>query len=165
MKFLFREILFKEMNKKIKMDMNLLKRMKQYLQIHDSAVESGGILLGVVCRESLDLLITEMTVPYEGDVAKRNSFVRRSPEHIKVYNQIYESSNKTCLYIGEWHTHAECIPAFSKVDEDSWMSISRRASHFSMQIHVIAGTKAVRIWAVYKEAIPVLLDTLIWDEL
>ncbi|MDD6133653.1 MAG: Mov34/MPN/PAD-1 family protein [Selenomonadaceae bacterium] len=144
--------------------MNLLKRMKQYLQIGDGTEESGGILLGFVCRDSFDLLITKMTEPYEEDVSNRYSFTRKSLEHIKVYNEMYESSNKTCLYVGEWHTHAEDMPAFSKVDSDNWRTISRKAKDSSMQIHVIAGTRAVRFWAVCKEAEPVLLDTVIWDE-
>ena len=164
MKFLFREILFEEKNRKIKVDVNLLKRMKQYLPFGDETKESGGILLGVVCRDSLDLLITEMTVPYDGDVSKRYSFFRKSSEHIKVYNKLYESSSKTCLYVGEWHTHAESIPSFSKVDLDNWCFISRKAKDFPMQIHVIAGTCAIRFWAVCKNEKPLLLDTVIWDD-
>lgn len=163
MKFLFREILFKEKDKRIKFDLNLLKQMKQYLQLQDEAGESGGILLGLVCRESHDLLVTEMTVPCEGDESTRNRFVRKSQEHIKRYNELYKSSHKTCLYVGEWHTHAEHKPVYSKIDEDNWKSISRKSKDFMMQIHVIAGTGAVGFWTVYNGEPPVLLDMTIWD--
>lgn len=164
MKFLFREIFFKEKNKKIKIDINLLMRIKQYLQIHDSTVESGGILCGFVCIDTFDLLITEMTVPCEGDVLKRNRFIRKSSEHIKIYKKLYETTNKTCLYIGEWHTHAESFPVFSKMDADNWKSISKKAKCLPIQIHLIAGTRAIKIWAVCKEEIPILIDTLFWDD-
>ena len=164
MKFLFREILFKEKDKRIKFDLNLLKRMKQYLQLQDETGESGGILLGFVSRESQDLLVTEMTVPYEGDESKRNRFVRKSQEHIKRYTELYESNHKTCLYVGEWHTHAEYTPVYSKIDEGNWNSISRKSKGFLMQIHVIAGTEAVGFWAVCNSEPPVLLDMILWVE-
>lgn len=164
MKILFRKILFAERKKRIFFDERLLNKMKPYLQLKDWHRECGGILLGYVCKENLDLCVTEMTVPYKGDCSKWNGFIRQSPEHVKMYNRIYESSNKTCLYVGEWHTHPENIPNYSKADEDNWKSISQADKAFPTQIHVIAGRVAVRFWAVCEGEKPILLDTLNWKE-
>lgn len=162
MKSLFREIIFVEKKKKILFDINLFDNMRRYLQVQDDTRESGGILLGSVCKDNLAILVTEMTVPYEDDFSRRNSFIRQSFGHIKLYNERYTHSQKTCLYIGEWHTHPEDIPDFSKVDEDNWKSISNSNEVFPMQIHVIAGRVAIRFWAVCKNEMPVLLDTFMW---
>jgi integrative and conjugative element protein (TIGR02256 family) len=77
--------------------------------------EAGGILLGTVYpRERV--LITDITVPGRFDKAGFYFFDRSRKRAQRIVNSCWKRSTGECIYLGEWHTHAEAVPSPSSRD-------------------------------------------------
>ncbi|WP_281180887.1 Mov34/MPN/PAD-1 family protein [Chondromyces crocatus] len=88
---------------------------------HDPhALEAGGVLVGRHIRGSRDVVVDLVTEPMPGDRQSRYSFHRSQKPHQRFLDEIWRTSRKTCVYLGEWHTHPERHPSPSSVDLADW---------------------------------------------
>ena len=156
---------FEESNRKVKIESAVLETIKKYIQYGDRN-EAGGVLLGREERLSKNIIVDKLTTPGPCDERKRNSFFRKDAEHINCYEKLYYSSNMKYAYIGEWHTHHEEIPNYSKIDFDNWLIISKNDKSKNDHFHIIVGTKAIRIWKVsHKTNLAEFMVTWEWRDI
>lgn len=88
--------------------------LEQYTQHEWNAKESGGIILGKIVENNIN--IERLSIPTELDKGYRTYFERHrlsaqiiiDYEHINSYGQM--------VYLGEWHTHPEDHPTPSSID-------------------------------------------------
>lgn len=126
-----------------------LVQVDRFRQRDAAASESGGILLGRIILEALDVYIDEVTVPSRWDRASRFSFFRSARPAQRAVRRAWEQSAGTHNYLGEWHTHPEPIPRPSSTDLEDWQRIARTASFEQEALFfLIAGTGEIRAWEV-----------------
>lgn len=97
---------------------HLVAQMEAYKQHGRRANESGGILLGSMRGEHIE--INELTFPQIDDQQLRYRFNRKSNFHINKALETWKRSNKTEYYLGEWHTHPQTDASPSSYDYSSW---------------------------------------------
>jgi integrative and conjugative element protein (TIGR02256 family) len=90
----------------------------RYIQDGVDSKEAGGILLGHVRGEHLE--ITEATEPSCWDRRFRFLFERMPFFHHRLAMKRWKESNGLVRYIGEWHTHPQDYPAPSSIDLGEW---------------------------------------------
>lgn len=118
-----------------------------HVQNEEDIPESGGVLLGRLIKDSKDIIIDIITVPTLGDKQKRNSFVRGAKMHQKIIDSVWEKSNGTCNYLGEWHTHPENYPSPSRIDIKDWKKHLVRNTFSSLFLYyIIVGIKEINVW-------------------
>ena len=97
------------------------------------------------------------------DVCKSTRYLRKDPKHIEFFTTLRQRENNIYAYVGEWHTHPELIPSYSSMDLCNWKMIGKESSmpHF----HLIAGTKAFRIWHYCPLSnSPYEVKTILWNQ-
>ena len=94
---------------------NVLKSLKQFIQLESDSPESGGILIGRTDIETKAKIIESFTSPMEGDCQTRMSFFR-SKSHQYALIQAWNESKKFYNLQGLWHTHPEDVPTPSPTD-------------------------------------------------
>lgn len=138
-------------NGKIIISTSSLQKLKRYRQTKIKHVEAGGVLLGRLSREGSDIIIDDITVPGEGDIASRFSFNREKKRTQYLVNKAWHESEGTKNYLGEWHTHPENIPNPSPQDLTNWHYISTNAQYEQDSlIFIIVGIDQIRVWELYK---------------
>lgn len=134
-------------DKKIKIVDSVLELINRYRQLNRKDCEAGGILIGRENRESGNLIIEYATEPYDKDKRMRMFFNRKDKKHIEFYKRLYENYNGIYAYVGEWHTHPEDYPNYSRIDINSWRKISKiNEDKEKKYYHIILGMKELRIW-------------------
>lgn len=152
-------------NIQIKICCGVFQVMKKYIQIGDKSLEAGGILIGKENISDNNIIIRYITEPYESDKRTYSRFIRKDKRHIDIFKGIFKSSNQIYGYIGEWHTHDEDLPEYSKIDLKNWRKIMKESPGDIEHFHIIVGIKAIRIWnleKILKE--PKLIKTIYWNE-
>ena len=124
-------------------------QMYFYLQNKPGIEESGGVLLGRYILDCSDTVVDRITTPMAGDRRTRIRFFRSARSHQQIIDAAWVSSNGTCNYVGEWHTHPEPDPSPSLVDIMDW----RRRFLFDridseVLYFVILGTHQLNVWQV-----------------
>lgn len=132
---------------RLKIDTEPLMRMNTYRQDKSEKPEAGGVLLGRYIKNSKDKIVDRVTVPMIGDKRTRTRFIRGEKMHQKVITSAWEKSNRTCNYLGEWHTHPENSPTPSSQDIKNWKEILSTRTFSSLYLYfVIIGIQEVRVW-------------------
>lgn len=150
---------------KIKICSPVLEVMKKYIQSGFMSLEAGGVLIGKENISNSDLVIKYITEPYECDKRKHNSFKRKDSKHIEVFQRLYNSNEEIYRYIGEWHTHPEAIPNYSRRDFANWKKIIREAPKDIRHYHIIIGYDAFRVWEYTVESKKAkLFKTVLWKD-
>lgn len=150
----------------IKIDNHLLDRIRTFCQIEKELPEAGGILLGRQNISNNNIIIEHHTEPMHGDYQTRLRFLRRDPGHLSFFQELYNNSNGTIGYIGEWHTHPEDIPQYSIIDLKNWRKIHGKSGTNQVQYHLIAGRNAVAIWKYSgKQPYLVKIASICWEDL
>jgi len=133
--------------KRLKIDEKPLESMLNYVQDTIEKHEAGGVILGRFIKESDNIVIDLNTVPMKGDIRTRTRFKRGKKKHQKIIDKIWEESEGTCNYIGEWHTHPEKDPSPSTTDIKSWIKILKNDVFLSKYLYfIIVGTESIGIW-------------------
>ena len=128
--------------------------------------KAGGILLGRQNISNNNIIIEHHTEPMHGDYQTRLRFLRRDPGHLSFFQELYNNSNGTIGYIGEWHTHPEDIPQYSIIDLKNWRKIHGKSGTNQVQYHLIAGRNAVAIWKYSgKQPYLVKIASICWEDL
>ncbi|WP_441001165.1 Mov34/MPN/PAD-1 family protein [Fodinibius sp. SL11] len=134
-------------NGKLKISSESIESFSQYRQNEPTKKEAGGLLLGRYIKNSNDIIVDKITIPFERDVRKRYYFCKRDLQHQDIVDQEWESSEGTCNYLGEWHTHPEKNPSPSSFDIKGWREKIVRDSfdHHSL-FFIIVGIEEVKAW-------------------
>ena len=122
-------------------EVSVLRVLAGHRQGHQSAPESGGILLGY--RRGLHLHVTDATVPLDSDQASRTGFFRSAAPHQQAALMRWRESGGTMDYVGEWHTHPEHSPSPSMIDSHGWQRIC--STRKAPMLFVITGIQD-RLW-------------------
>lgn len=99
-----------------------LEVFSRYIQEGVDSTEAGGILLGHVRGEHLE--IVEATEPSFWDRRFRFFFERMPYFHHKLAMKRWRESNGLVRYIGEWHTHPQGRPTPSSIDLKEWQILA-----------------------------------------
>lgn len=132
---------------RVKVDPAALAQMLEFQQLEAHQAEAGGVLLGRHILGCRDVVIDEVTSPMPGDLRKPLAFHRGQAQHQQLIDERWRSSEGTCLYLGEWHTHPEPCPMPSGIDLSDW-SRRLRTDHFDGEslFFIIVGTIEVCAW-------------------
>lgn len=87
--------------------------------------ESGGMLFGVI--RPGELTISFATPAYPDDKRSKMEFIRRDKRHLKVLDSVLRRFEGTIGYLGEWHSHPECVPHPSNVDKKGWNAAENKS--------------------------------------
>ena len=124
-------------------------------QIHDSADEAGGIMLGRLIVDSCDVVVDEVVGPLSEDRRSRFTFVRPRKQAQQIVDQAWSSSHGTNIYLGEWHTHPEDVPNPSSQDLRNWKRICDSAVFEQDSLFfLIVGRLRCRMWELSKGKLP-----------
>lgn len=109
--------------------------------------ESGGMLIGSKIAINKNVVIRDYTMPQKGDYQSRYRFIRRKKRHNALLQKKWEDSNRTVMYLGEWHTHPEANPHYSNQDIRNWRRLLRKSKTFSNYIvFIIGGINFYKVW-------------------
>jgi integrative and conjugative element protein (TIGR02256 family) len=93
-----------------------------YKQRNDEP-ESGGCLFGYYRGDHIH--VTNCTSPKDGDNQLPRRFDRKARFHLNYASTLYKQTDKTCTYLGDWHTHPQEVPAPSSLDFNEWDKIAK----------------------------------------
>lgn len=161
----FSNIIFSDNNRTIKISSTVLESIFKYIQKTDKALEAGGILLGREDKETNNLIIDSCTPPFPNDKRSKYSFYRIDKKHIVEYEKLNSNNENIYLYIGEWHTHPELEPSFSKIDYNNWININKEDNCYDFQYQIIAGIEKIRIWKVEEDKKIIKVYDKFWNDL
>lgn len=140
-------MIFEYENHKFEIKQNVLDVFNSFRQIESKSNESGGILIGRYIENSFNVVIDMCTTPQPGDKQSRFFFRRSKKYHQEIFNAIWESSNATKNYLGEWHTHPEKTPNPSKHDLIQWAKLIKKQNSDIENIYfVIVGIENIKVW-------------------
>ena len=112
-------------------------------------IENGGILVGTLNPAANETVVTDITEPQEKDMQSTFSYYRAEYGHQQIMNSLWESSDRTKTYLGEWHTHNQDIPKPSIIDKRNWIKISQRDRNSSWLFFAIVGKKEIGVWTIH----------------
>lgn len=115
------------------------------------APESFGVLVGTTSLDRKEVWIEAATTPKPLDKGWRFGFEMRDPGHARVVQAMHQRSQKTCIYLGTWHTHAERTPSPSPADRRDWRVCLRRNPRRPL-VFVIVGTERTRLFVPERRA-------------
>jgi len=142
-------------NRKIKFTDELLSDINRFKQSYLEDDEQGGMLIGSVILNTNDVVVDKVTYPMEGDFFNRVRFIR-SLRHNRVLHNIWEKSNFTSMYVGEWHTHPQISPVPSSQDISNWKRLARKSnSDVDTFFFVIVGIEDIGIWYIDRNTLSI----------
>ena len=132
---------------------DIINVFQNFRQISDESTESGGVLIGRILLNGLDVVIDQITSPTEGDRATHFSFFR-SVHFVKHFIlNTWHRSRGTQNYLGEWHTHPENIPNPSYIDIVGWKKMYRNSKAATDELYfVIVGMKVIKVWSLKSDS-------------
>ncbi|WP_276328192.1 Mov34/MPN/PAD-1 family protein [Evansella clarkii] len=132
---------------KLKINDEVIERFRVYRQLESTATEAGGVLMGRFIEDSDDIIIDLITEPTEKDIRKRCFFKKHLETHQDLVDEIWEESDGTFNYLGEWHTHPEKHPSPSFHDRREWKKVLRKTQcESSLLFFFIIGTESIGAW-------------------
>lgn len=141
---------------KFKISKNALTCMEKFIQHVDCQNESGGVLLGRYIINSNDIVVDEITKPTSEDKAGRFFFFRKQKKHQGFIKRIWNETEGTCNYLGEWHTHPEDCPNPSTQDIVNWKKLLRKTKFEEDYLYfVILGRKKLVVWEGNKKSLKI----------
>lgn len=104
-----------EVNKiPFKIDNSVFEIFKKYIQDDNKKEESGGVLIGKVYDNHIEIL--DCSEPTKFDKRSRYNFNRSFKSAQEFINIKFKNSEGKEIYLGEWHTHPENDPKPSNTD-------------------------------------------------
>lgn len=120
-----------------------LEVFSRYIQQGIDSKEAGGILLGHVRSEHLEII--EATEPSFWDKRFRFLFERMPHFHHRLAMKRWKESNGMVRYIGEWHTHPENYPSPSSIDLQEWQVLAADRVDGRPLLALIVGCKGIHV--------------------
>lgn len=131
---------------------------KEHAQVQSGMPESGGILLGKVRGEHLEVL--HATRPSLRDSQRRFFFERAPFSHRDQANRYWKESGGLIRYLGDWHTHPEIHPTPSLLDRLEWNKLAAFRQDHRPVLVVVVGTHSLWVEQVYAGKRGVHMDAL-----
>ncbi len=119
----------------------------RYIRDYNFDIEAGGILIGKIVDE--DIVICDITEPYEKDTRGRYIFKRSAYGHQEYMDDLWSKSDNSLTYLGEWHTHDQKNIRASCVDYRNWHKIMRRNHNADVLVFLIVGRQEITVWIGY----------------
>lgn len=119
----------------------VLETFARYRQLRHNDKEAGGILLG--CVRGAHLEISNATEPHAQDFRAIMRFDRSQVGHQEIADTLWQESNGTVRYLGEWHSHPEDFPSPSSTDLDGWKRRAAVRRDHRATLGVIVGRKSL----------------------
>lgn len=144
-----KDIVFSRLNRcgRFKLSCEIVNELNRHRQESRNSLESGGILLGRHIVDSNDFVVDQISTPMHGDKQTRFSFFRNSEEHQKIIDRVWNESDGTTNYLGEWHTHPELFPFPSVTDIDDWKrKLKEDIFHHCCLFFIIVGIHRIDAW-------------------
>lgn len=120
-----------------------LEVFSRYIQLGIDSKEAGGILLGHVRGEHLEII--EATEPSFWDKRFRFLFERMPFFHHQLAMKRWKESNGVVRYIGEWHTHPQSYPSPSSIDLNEWQILAADRVDGRPLLALIVGSKDLHV--------------------
>lgn len=139
----------------LKISQSVTRDMFRFVQDHPEKPEAGGVLLGRYISNSNDIIIDTLTTPLNGDVQSRFRFYRAKDAHQQIIDKVWNDSEGTCTYLGEWHTHPEHIPRPSWTDKLNWHGKILLDQFTESIFFIIVGTSAVGAWEGHRRGLQI----------
>ncbi|MBR7797894.1 hypothetical protein GT022_17835 [Agaribacter marinus] len=138
---------------KLKINDDVLDRLRVYRQLESTDTEAGGVLMGRFLEGSGDIIIDLITEPTEKDTRERCFFRKYLETHQEIVDKVWEESDGTFNYVGEWHTHPEKHPSPSSHDRKEWKKVLRKTQcESSFLFFIIIGTESIAAWVGNRES-------------
>lgn len=128
-------------------------KLLSYCDNYHFRTESGGIIVGVINPFSNMIVATDITEPQKKDKCTVSRYRRAEYGHQDIMDRLWDESNHTKTYLGEWHTHNECLPHPSSIDQKNWLDISKRKQNSDWLFFIIVGTIEIGIWTITNDQI------------
>ncbi|MCC7717339.1 Mov34/MPN/PAD-1 family protein [Janthinobacterium lividum] len=125
----------------------VIKVFEKYAQVDSTMPESGGILLGYVRGQHLEII--EATEPTSADKRRMFFFLRRPQGHQEIARRQWDESQGLIRYLGEWHTHPENVPLPSCLDRREWRNSASKRADGRSQVGLIVGREDLHIELTY----------------
>ena len=116
---------------------------REHVQLHATDGEGGGILLGNVRGQHIEVL--QATAPTKWDKRLRYLFERLPFGHRDLAETMWLESGGTVRYIGEWHTHPEDHPTPSQLDRTEWQKLAEKRRDKRSMLVVIVGREGLHV--------------------
>ncbi len=136
---------FEGHGRRVTVDREVASVWDNHRQILATASESFGVLMGTTSIDRRDIWIEAVTTPLPRDRRSRFSFALRDPGHQQAVSRRFESSNRSAIYLGTWHTHPEPLPTPSRIDLRDW-GICVRVNRGRPLAFVLVGIEEVRVF-------------------
>ena len=141
---------------KIKLTANVVAILREHVQDLPMKKEVGGVLLGRFILDCGDVVVDKITTPLPGDSHSRFGIIRSARPHQEIISTVWSSTNGTCNYLGEWHTHPELFPSPSTIDIITW----RKKLLFDqvdsdVLFFTIVGIQQISVWQGCKKSIAI----------
>ena len=127
----------------IKLCPEVLDVFVKYAQLRPGMPESGGILLGYVRGDHIEIL--EATEPTKEDKRSMFFFMRRPRGHKEIASRRWAESEGLIRYLGEWHTHPEDHPTPSGLDRREWRNSASKRIDKRPQLGIIVGRTTLHL--------------------
>ena len=127
----------------INFDEKVLNVFRQHIQNLATDPEAGGLLLGEVRGEHLNLV--DATFPTADDLRARYSFERLPQGHATVAEKMWSKSRGTVRYLGEWHSHPQDHPIPSEIDRSEWKRLASERKDKRPFLAVIVGRVGLHV--------------------
>ena len=132
---------------RFKVEEKVVQILKSYRQVYKKDKEAGGVLLGRFIKGSEDIVVDYITEPMAGDIRGRYKFIRKDIRHQNKIDEVWQESDGTCNYLGDWHTHPEDDPVPSNVDQANWLRKLKEDKYSGRYLYfLIVGLIVVSIW-------------------
>lgn len=131
---------------RFEISMGALQIMWRFRQIEPHLAEAGGVLLGRHLLDGSAIIVDTITTPLSDDKRTRTKFFRAQRQHQAIIDEAWRTSNSTCTYLGEWHTHPEPTPTPSSIDWADWKRRLLSDRYSEPIFFVIVGMNHLSAW-------------------
>ena len=131
----------------LKVDEAVVLQLDGFVQRRARDAEACGVLLGRYLDVEPHVIVDKLTGPCSADQRTRTRAHRSRQYHQQRVDAAWRESGGTCVYLGEWHSHAEPDPTPSAVDLADWR---RRMTEDRIGgerfFFIIVGQERLRLW-------------------
>ena len=118
--------------------------LEKYVKEFDFLTEAGGILIGKTIGSLI--VVEDLTEPYKKDRCEKFAFIRGTQGHQEYMDKVWNESNHSLTYLGEWHTHNQTSITASEIDYKNWSRILKRNHNTDAFVFLILGRGQIAVW-------------------
>jgi len=131
-------------------------------------LETGGVLAGYITDENEDIVITDIVGPGPKAVHRRTSYSPDYKYHREEVGKIYDRSQGTTSFLGDWHTHPGSGLYLSERDKKALRNIANYPKNFINSPIMIVASEPIlneaRNWQLKAWRIKLCEKRLFWKK-